>query len=263
MSTGNDRTSPFLTSQEGEEEPQEPKNGGADQEPDLTGVMWNDKIWLTHNPLTSETALAYFSLSQFYDPTCNNEIIRMQRLDPSLLSRMAGIEYVVSHSQPPSLFVITKQKRSIDSTTASTQPSQPQKTTDGKDAKFTVRPLAVYYISNGNVYQAPNTYQVLNSRISQSLYWIRKAFDIVQEESRFDPDGKHRWKRPTPAIARSEIKWGEGATKADSQAPSVGVGGSGGEMLGKDTKLINQLLHAALEKNQKIAQQITEKQENR
>ena len=45
--------------------------------------------------------MAYFSESSnlFYDRTCNNEVIKMQRLNPDQLQNMIGVEYVLLHVQ--------------------------------------------------------------------------------------------------------------------------------------------------------------------
>ena len=93
---------------------------------DLNGFM--DTTWLQSHPLTEKTVLDYFSLSPFYDRSCNNEILRMQRmyrgdLGPDAitpiddawmneqLALMTGIEYIVHHSTPPSLFIIYMRHR--------------------------------------------------------------------------------------------------------------------------------------------------------
>ena len=45
--------------------------------------------------------MAYFGESSnlFYDRTCNNEVIKMQRLSPEHLQNMVGVEYVLLHVQ--------------------------------------------------------------------------------------------------------------------------------------------------------------------
>jgi len=47
-------------------------------EQELTTVCFRDPQWLALNPLVTENVIEYFSYSQFYDKTCNNEIIKMQ-----------------------------------------------------------------------------------------------------------------------------------------------------------------------------------------
>lgn len=57
--------------------------------------------------------LDYFSdrSNPFYDHSCNNEIIRMQRLNLEHLNNMSGIEYILLHAQEPILYVVRKQHR--------------------------------------------------------------------------------------------------------------------------------------------------------
>jgi mediator of RNA polymerase II transcription subunit 6 len=50
---------------------------------DLTDTSWRDDQWLQFYPLNSFTALDYFSMSPFFVRGCNNELARMQGLDPS------------------------------------------------------------------------------------------------------------------------------------------------------------------------------------
>lgn len=130
-------------------------------EEDKTDVVWIDRVWLSYFPLNEATALEYFSLSQFYDRSCNNEIIKMQRLDPALKATMEGIEYDLVPQSAPNLFVISKQRRA-------------------KGPTPSVSLLAIYYILNGNIYQAPTAHSVISSRVLQSLYHLRTAFDAMQ-----------------------------------------------------------------------------------
>lgn len=107
----------------------------------------------------------------FYDRTCNNEIVKMQRLNIEHLrlyliklllcfrpiiysflvmcSNLTGLEYMLLHVQEPILYVIRKQHR--HSATA-------------------VTPLADYYIIAGVVYQAPDLGSVINSRIVSEFF---------------------------------------------------------------------------------------------
>lgn len=197
-------------------------------EEDLTGVMWNDRLWLNHFPLNKETVFDYFSQSQFYDRSCNNELIRMQRLDPTLLSKMSGIEYVVSHHVEPSLYVITKQRRTLE-------------------PKLIIESLATYYVIDGNVYQAPTAHAVFSSRILQSLHHVKNAFGEIQKYAKFDSAGRHGWVVPPPAVARQDLKWG-GDREGDRE-------------LTAERRLIDRLLHGALEENRRLAEDFAQKQQ--
>lgn len=54
-------------------------------------ISWCNEAWLGY--INEETALDYFcqSSNPFYDNTCNNETIRMQRLD------MRMIKYIINY----------------------------------------------------------------------------------------------------------------------------------------------------------------------
>ena len=60
-------------------------------EEELAFVCFRDVAWLQACPLTADNVLEYFSLSQFYDRTCNNEVLKMQvsfTENTTLLSRL-------------------------------------------------------------------------------------------------------------------------------------------------------------------------------
>lgn len=143
---------------------------------DLTDVMWSDPQWLATFPLNESTALTYFSLSQFYDPNCNNELINMQRLDMSLLSTMAGIEYSVS-SPCPELFIVHKRYRTIN----------PPK----------LDLISSYYIYEGHVYQAPTLHAILSTRVLQAIHHVKSAFETMHSAASFSSRGTHVWD-PSP-----------------------------------------------------------------
>jgi hypothetical protein len=69
--------------------------------------------------------------------------------------KRTGIEYILQEAQEPNLFVIRKQKR-----------EGPEKVTA----------LAAYYVLDGSIYQAPQLYTVIGSRVVRSLYHISNAF---------------------------------------------------------------------------------------
>lgn len=124
--------------------------------------------------LNPGNVLEYFSqrTNPFYDRTCNNEVVKMQRLDPSTLRSMTGIEYEVLHGQDPILYVIRKQHRISSSQ---------------------VTPLADYYILAGVVYQAPDLCSVINSRLHSALHHIQAAFDEASSYSRYHPSKGYWW----------------------------------------------------------------------
>lgn len=187
---------------------------------DLTDVVWIDSQWLSTFPLNQSTALHYFSLSQFYDRTCNNELINMQHLDISLLSTMAGTEYSVANPCP-GLFVITKSRRTI--TPASLQT------------------LAVYYIHEGCVYQAPTMHAVLTARFLQTLHHLRKAFDTMHNAAVLSTNGTHAWE-PSP------------------MPPDDAAAQDHPQLSANERSAIEHMLYDVWKKNDDISKQLREKQ---
>ncbi|KAN0063616.1 Mediator of RNA polymerase II transcription subunit 6 [Thecaphora frezii] len=136
------------------------------------------------HPLTEYNALDYFATSPFFDRRSNNEQIRMQNIANGInpnssispaqleheLKRFTGLEFVLVHAKPE-LFVIHRRWRS------------------GPDQ---VTPLAAYYIINESIYQAPDLYTVLASRLQSSIYDLRTSL-TRQRQSRatFNPRRGH------------------------------------------------------------------------
>jgi len=133
--------------------------------PDLTAVQWSDKRWLSYLSLNATTALDYFSLSPFYDAASNNELVKMQRLDPAaLLPTMTGVEYAVEavppDREPARIYIVHKVFRT------------------GPGAAD-VTPLATFYIDAGVIYQAPSVAGVLGCVVRSSFDAVRAAWAAV------------------------------------------------------------------------------------
>ncbi|KAK4791547.1 hypothetical protein SAY86_031960 [Trapa natans] len=138
-----------------------PAGAAAPPATDMTGICFRDQLWLNTYPLDRNLVFDYFAMSLFYDWTCNNEQLRrssIHPLDMSHLSKMTGIEYVLSEALEPNLFVIRKQKR------------------DGPDK---ATHMLTYYILDGSVYQAPQLCNVFAARVGRALYYISKAFSTA------------------------------------------------------------------------------------
>ena len=79
----------------------------------LLSISWHDSAWIPI--LGPHNVMDYFSerSNLFYDRTCNNEVLKMQRIGNSIeqLHNMVGLEYELLHVQEPILYVIRKQQR--------------------------------------------------------------------------------------------------------------------------------------------------------
>lgn len=193
---------------------------------DLTSIVWHDKQWLSLFPLNETTVLDYFSMSQFYDERCNNEALKMQKLDSSLLKNMAGIEYTLSDNPTPALFIITKSRRSLN------PPS--------------LEPLATYYIHDGNVYQAPSIHAILSSRFLQSVHHLRNAFETMHNATVLSSQGRYTWDPPPIP----------GEDKDDAAVHAA-------EMLSASEKrAVDRMLYDVLQKNRKIAAEMQDAEKN-
>uniref|UniRef100_UPI00358F32AA mediator of RNA polymerase II transcription subunit 6 isoform X1 n=1 Tax=Myxine glutinosa TaxID=7769 RepID=UPI00358F32AA len=140
---------------------------------DLLGISWHDSNWI---PLINPAnVLDYFSerSNPFYDRSCNNEFVKMQRQTLDQLNTMTGLEYILLHVQEPILYIVRKQHRH--------SPTQ-------------VTPLTDYYIIAGVVYQAPDIASVINSRILNAVHNIQSAFDETLSYSRYHPSKGYWWR---------------------------------------------------------------------
>lgn len=135
-------------------------------------ISWHDSNWIP--VLNPANVMDYFSekSNPFYDRTCNNEIVRMQRQNLDLLNNMTGVEYILLHVQDPILYVIRKQHRHT-----------PTEAT----------PLADYYIIAGTVYQAPDLASVFNSRMLSTVHHLQGAFEEASSYSRYHPSKGYSW----------------------------------------------------------------------
>ncbi|CDU24131.1 related to MED6-subunit of the RNA polymerase II mediator complex [Sporisorium scitamineum] len=135
------------------------------------------------HPLTESNVMSYFATSPFFDRRSNNEQIRMQNIANGLagimsarqeeqeLKRFTGLEFVLVHARAPLCFVVQKRWR-----------SSPTEAT----------PLAAYYIINDSIYQAPDLYSVLATRLQSTVYGLKSSL-TTQRRARpsFDPRRGH------------------------------------------------------------------------
>lgn len=139
-----------------------------------------------NHPLTEHNVMAYFATSPFFDRRSNNEQIRMQniangiqnltggmgaRQEEEELKRFTGLEFVLVHSRAPLCFVL--QKRWRTSATESKCHTSNGTWTNELNGELTLNsfristatPLAAYYIINDSIYQAPDMYSILATRL--------------------------------------------------------------------------------------------------
>ncbi|XP_037071887.1 mediator of RNA polymerase II transcription subunit 6-like [Pollicipes pollicipes] len=133
---------------------------------DALGTSWHDSTWIPI--LSANNVMDYFAerTNPFYDRTCNNEVIKMQRINPDHLHNLVGLEYTLLHVQEPILYVIRKEHRH--------SPNQ-------------VTPLADYYVIAGKVYQVPDLGSVINSRLTSAINHLQEAFEEARSFSRYHP----------------------------------------------------------------------------
>ena len=151
-------------------------------------ICFRDVAWLQAFPLVRETVLDYLALSPFWDPTCNNEQLKMQNRHGAVVDMTAeqfsqkleqmnfGVEYVVDgHTTDHRLFVIHKRKRIRPGPHATSTALQ-----------------AVIYVLDGNAYLAPRLCQVLRCRlteaerlIDESLTCGRSFLDVNITDGKF------------------------------------------------------------------------------
>nr|CCA13868.1 mediator of RNA polymerase II transcription subunit putative [Albugo laibachii Nc14] len=100
----------------------------------------------------------------------------MQRLSTDQLKNMRGIEYEVvpntAKQLPQQIFGIRKQRR---------------------EGRTQVKLMAIYYVLEGTVYQAPNVHAMLSSRLRTCSFRVGKAFRMLNKGVRFSPSEGYSW----------------------------------------------------------------------
>ena len=107
-----------------------------------------------------------FYRSDFYEEESNNEELRTQMVFQGYqerLRQMTGVQFVVSEFFPDrNLFWIQKRHR--------TSPT-----------KHDV--VSVYYALNFVIFQAPTLSHIVDTRINNSIFFQKKAFEVIQSAS--------------------------------------------------------------------------------
>lgn len=147
-------------------------------------VSWSDSTFFPW--LNQTTVLNYFCNpnNPFYNNNCNNEILRMQNINPDQLIQMTGAEYQLYLSQPP-LYVIRKVNRN--------SPSE-------------VIELAYYYILNGVVYQSPDFLSVVSSRLQTASCHLQDALETIFTNYKYHPSKGYYWSFNQNEVGRTDSK---------------------------------------------------------
>ncbi|KAL6742713.1 hypothetical protein Aduo_015835 [Ancylostoma duodenale] len=163
--------------------------GASVMRPNPLHITFKNPNWPA-NFITPENVLEYFCNSDnaFYDKSSCNENVRMQNISRPLeecLLSMTGIQYVLWSAQPP-LYVICKHRR---------------------NNMQNVTPLAYYYVINGTVYQAPDVYTFVQSRLLGAVEPLKNAFDQVIQYSRYNVAKGYYWQfDKKPATKKDDEK---------------------------------------------------------
>lgn len=88
---------------------------------------------------------------------------------------MTGIEYALMEEERPGLFVVSKQRR---------------------ESPEMVEKLAIYYILNNVVYQAPNLRALFESRMLKCLFYVERAMKSLGSHVRYAPNQGYTWDFP-------------------------------------------------------------------
>ncbi|KAF9298856.1 Mediator of RNA polymerase II transcription subunit 6 [Mortierella antarctica] len=174
--------------------------GGSEAKVDLMNIEWRFQEWLIGmGGLNPENVLDYFALSPFWDPECNNAVLRMQTQFNNLgemkqrLSEMTGVEFALVLDRYPHLFVIQKQRR-----------KSPQE----------VKPMAIYYVLHGNIFQCPDLQTVLSNRVLGSLHYVQSAFNEARVMTEFHPSTGYHWKTEEVPIAPESVDFRNAVERA-------------------------------------------------
>lgn len=145
---------------------------------DLATTSFLFQRWLDEYPLNPHTVLDYFKHSPFYDRTCNNEIIAQQKLPPSHLRSLRGVEYVLAPFK--NSFVIRKQYR---------------------DSPTKVSVLQVFYVVGegeqgvrGCVYTMPDVHTLCRHNLMTGMHYLQEAVSGIQDFISSEQGEKEGWR---------------------------------------------------------------------
>jgi len=131
---------------------------------------WSYPAWLGTYPLHQDTVLDYFKYSDFYDRTCNNELLTMQiNMDSNQLQKMKGKEY------------------SVDRSTIKNNPLYLCINESTRKSKDDVELMKVYYSPGvnghphrGHIFPMPVIDMIFMNKLRTAMFHVNTAFDNVQ-----------------------------------------------------------------------------------
>lgn len=130
------------------------------EEQNLTGVNYFDERWISSTPLTLSNVMVYFSNSPFYNRSCKNSYVSMQRTQFEFDS--PGLEYIIEYAnEEEGIFVILAQYR---------------------ESSHVVIPKAMYYITNGSIYQSPDLYSIIEAHTNNALFEFENTLDKIKDK---------------------------------------------------------------------------------
>ncbi|KAA8498106.1 Mediator of RNA polymerase II transcription subunit 6 [Porphyridium purpureum] len=195
--------------------------GGIAQEDDLREISFMDKTWLSYFPLNVHTALDYFALSPFYDRSSNNELVRQQRLDLSVLRGMTGIQFTLVQQGGANQNPYAGQDQAQASMVAAGDTSLFVVQKARRESEKVLVPLQYYYICMGKVYVAPVATDVFSARLAHCMFHVQNAFSNTLRHATLDVDGMYKYRYSTRKAAT------EPATKEGMPQPTNGGGEEG------------------------------------
>ncbi|ORY85487.1 MED6 mediator sub complex component-domain-containing protein [Protomyces lactucae-debilis] len=172
---------------------------------DLSQIVWRAPEWINAlGGLRTDNILEYFSQSPFFDRSSNNAVLKQQSQFqnfgdiPQALQKMRGVEFAIYDARPPDLWTIAKQVR---------------------ESVEEVQVVNMYFIANGNIYQAPDVDAIMQSRLLNISSSIAEALDALKAQVSFTPAGGYQYgPKPGPATEPDASRASTAREEADTKA---------------------------------------------
>eukprot|EP00128_Syssomonas_multiformis_P006949 Colp12_sorted_trinity150504_noHs@22187 len=138
---------------------------------------FRDEQWIATFGLNPLNVLDYLSTSQFWTKPNDNDNIRQQRKSLEEIKFLTGIQYEVVFAQHPVLYVIRKHRRL---------------------SRDHVEPLAMYYVLEGTIFQAPDLLSALRCRFRTCTHQLQEAFKEARQKAVFYARRRWAWDHDKP-----------------------------------------------------------------